>query len=520
MKILILGTSNSLRRGGWVTGLIEALPDAEVRNMSIGASPGLQYALLMDMDFSYYDYVVFDSVPNDEEYFYRTVNYSNQDFFNDIYYEMFSTISSQSRLIVLAIPLFTHFKEASGIFQTRELLARSAGAQFLCFRSIIENMHSLMDSIIDGFYDSQQHPTLFISNFIGKQIARVLNDDYANGGMVFIHDTRNFARNFVKRDLAKEYSPDKVYQVSNSLMAWNYVLLGQGDEITIDNTSLLIGFYVNVMKTKTHLDFIHNESKIATVSLMREPSDNGSFLKVFIPSPLNASCIDHIRLTGEVDGESSVPIIYRTDIAEQKTDDPLLSISELCMWNPSGVKFIDCVKNYNYDHCMITRQVNININNMYMSMDKSYPLSTSVHSFHGYAIAYDRMLCECVVLDKKLEKIYPGQLFPVHVNMSDDQGHFVVNIDGMDIELTCFAKGIGLSADHPLRTNRRFTLGESFGNTFTVINTLELLSSGKTVTYSSFKIDDIYMRCYKMRTTPMLAFNSRQIAAWEKFRLP
>lgn len=67
-EILILGTSNSILRKGWVAGLRDALPEAKIENLSVGASPGIQFALNIGIDFSSYDVVLLDSIPNDEEY--------------------------------------------------------------------------------------------------------------------------------------------------------------------------------------------------------------------------------------------------------------------------------------------------------------------------------------------------------------------------------------------------------------------------------------------------------------------
>lgn len=69
MRILILGTSNSILYPGWSFGLRQALPNATIENMSIGASPGIQFNTKLETTiFSEYDFVFFDSIPNDQTY--------------------------------------------------------------------------------------------------------------------------------------------------------------------------------------------------------------------------------------------------------------------------------------------------------------------------------------------------------------------------------------------------------------------------------------------------------------------
>ena len=65
MRILILGTSNSILRLGYVSGLSAQFPRAEIDNRSVGEAAGVQFACWGNIDFGAYDAVLFDSVPTD-----------------------------------------------------------------------------------------------------------------------------------------------------------------------------------------------------------------------------------------------------------------------------------------------------------------------------------------------------------------------------------------------------------------------------------------------------------------------
>ena len=97
MRVLILGTSNSLLKRGWVYGLSEALADAEIHNLSVGMSSYVQFAARMRIDFSAYDYVFFDSIPNDEA---LAREIGTDEFYYLLLKRILSTISAQSRLII------------------------------------------------------------------------------------------------------------------------------------------------------------------------------------------------------------------------------------------------------------------------------------------------------------------------------------------------------------------------------------------------------------------------------------
>jgi hypothetical protein len=154
LNILILGTSNSIMREGWVAGLRAALPDSFISNRSIGASPGTQFSAAMAYDFASFDFVFLDSVPNDEQRF----NGSDEvDYLNRICFEIASTIAAQTNLIILAFCLDRFLSKPTEIFSARRNIASAVNAQFVDVRQLVI---SRGPALLNGLplYEQEAHP--------------------------------------------------------------------------------------------------------------------------------------------------------------------------------------------------------------------------------------------------------------------------------------------------------------------------------------------------------------------------
>lgn len=506
MNILILGTSNSLRRNGWVKGLNEKLEGAEVTNLSIGASPGVQFASVMDMDFSKFDYVFFDSVPNDEEYFLKTLGYKNFKYYNQIYYELFSSIANQSKLIVMGIPLCSTFKNSSIIYKTRRLLAEKVGAQFICFKSIISNIHSFLNSPFENLYDMDPHPTEFVAYLIGKAIAEVLNDDFVSKELEFLHDRPDYSDGFVTMDLPESYSDDKKYVIQNSLFKETFAFLNEKEIITLEEDLSCVGFYINKKNTQAHVNLIADNKVLSEISLVRDV-DLKSFLKIFVPSPI-ANKINKITFNSEASEASCVPLTYHPLVKEKVVDEPIISISKMCFWRSSNVKWEDISRPF-FQSFEITNKVNFKVNGFFWEHRKFDFTGQMIFSLHGYAFMFDKELQQCVTIDKGLIPFYQNELLPVYIKINDNESaSFCVDLDGIRVTLSCFSYGIAVPDAHCLSNKSRKKLGVNLGVEF------ELMKYGDNY---SFLLGDTYLRCYKMNIDCGLKFNAKKASLWERF---
>lgn len=232
MKILILGTSNSILRDGWVKGLRDAAPaDVEITNSSIGASPGSQFAgwCGLDRDLTVYDYVVFDSVPNDE----NLVSYiGDQARYDRLLYELFATIAAQSHLIVLGFCNQRYAERRSRFYSLHHDLADKVGASFV--------------SVID-YALQKAGPTFMDGPHIHPSIAYQFGSEFLD--LVACLTRRpsgepSFAQNFVTMPLSTLCDAPQVSK-HNSLISDTFSLLLPGDVVDFGALQYLLGVYID-----------------------------------------------------------------------------------------------------------------------------------------------------------------------------------------------------------------------------------------------------------------------------------
>jgi len=128
LRILILGTSNSLRKGGWVAGLATTLPSAEIVNQSLGGAPSIQFALKMQTDFAQFDFVIFDALVNDQN---LGAPVGRLPRLGMHLFEIMSTIARSSRLIVLGLPTLPQLENETNIQRLHRDTASLVGGQFV-----------------------------------------------------------------------------------------------------------------------------------------------------------------------------------------------------------------------------------------------------------------------------------------------------------------------------------------------------------------------------------------------------
>lgn len=240
MNLLILGTSNSILTRGWSHGLAAALPNATIENLSFGSSPCSQFAWAMGRDFSKFDYVFFDTVPNDEKLGNRV---GNDQYFDRILFELLSTIASQTRLIVLGFCLDALVKETP-IHAKRRAFASALGAQFVSMRELSLKYGRSIIGDDAPLFESEAHPDRRIAFLVGIEIGRSLRR------LRYLMPSRsrtalNYSNNFHHDELVSTNAFHRVVNRRNRLVDVDLIEVDGGDFITLDPSRRCIGIYIN-----------------------------------------------------------------------------------------------------------------------------------------------------------------------------------------------------------------------------------------------------------------------------------
>ncbi|WP_141098323.1 hypothetical protein [Rhodoblastus acidophilus] len=249
-NILIMGTSNSLLKRGWVEGLRKALPNANIVNISIGGSPGTQYCCAIPQyDFSKFDYVVFDSVPNDElgEDF-----IGDPMFLNRVTFEIVSTIAAQTKVIVLGFCMARHAVKPSDIYLERRRIAAICGAQFISMREFAMRYgHSILGGSDDLIFETYAHPRQAIQNRVGFELGALLAQGaFPESGI----RAESFAHHFSTFDpAAADSTVGAVVNKKNSLMDVNFRVFDGDYTYPVPVDLPCVGFYMDILNTRCYV---------------------------------------------------------------------------------------------------------------------------------------------------------------------------------------------------------------------------------------------------------------------------
>ncbi|WP_347452902.1 hypothetical protein [Acinetobacter thermotolerans] len=348
-KILILGTSNSLFKGGWVAGLSHALQGYQIKNMSVGASQGFQFAGIVSQEnFSQYDYVFFDSLANEESYCLgrQADKYHYTDQVERLLYELMSTIASQTNLIVMGFCKHYAFDKESEIFQSRRRLTQNVGGYFFDIRKMLK-LHMMTHSLtIQDIYDETQHPKREISYEIGRRLGSVLEsislDKYKYA--------KDYSGNFSRQKISLK---DKTKEYKNSVMSLGVSRISKEDSIGLNNHLRCIGFYLNAIKTNCYVECSYQGKSVQEIGLLytvyNEQAEN--FQKIFVGLQ-DFPVIDTLRIIGS---DTDFQNLYFPLITHKQKLPSLdaLELSEVLYWDDKNA--LDPYPNdiFSYDESML-----------------------------------------------------------------------------------------------------------------------------------------------------------------------
>lgn len=245
MKILVLGTSNSILKGGWLDGLREAMPKTTILNASVGASPGTQFAAWLRRPLADFDAIIHETVINDENLA-RFVG--DQDFFDRIMFETLSSLSSRSRLIVLGFTNQRFLDSESPTYRQRRNMTFAAGGEFVGFREMVAAEADRLTTRNGSIFLDDRHFALPVAFSLGGALARAIKADRIKPASATAED---FAENYAVSDCAT--LDGRIETRSNSLVNERFLCLREGQSIAADPTQLLLGVHINASQTSCTL---------------------------------------------------------------------------------------------------------------------------------------------------------------------------------------------------------------------------------------------------------------------------
>lgn len=319
MRILILGTSNSILRHGYVSGLAAQFPAAEIDNRSVGQAAGIQFACWGNLDFGAYDAVLFDSVPTDE----HDSDHLNYDYdvARSLYFELFTTIAGQTRFLNIGLCSRKCLDEPTDVFFLHRDMTELVGGTFVDFRQfLIEHGPGIAlrgAPLMNDFY----HPNFAVAQEFGRRLAQIIVDAPPPKA-----GAPTFAANFSHLP-ASDFGVGEITRKSTRILSREFACLRPGDRIAIDPARRLVGFYLDYADTKGYLA-LHGPDGLRAKRLTFQTHASRLMMR-FVPmkTPMVADLVECIAAPHAYE-----PSYDALDDAGEAPPDHL-SISELAFWS-------------------------------------------------------------------------------------------------------------------------------------------------------------------------------------------
>lgn len=320
MKIMILGSSNSILKDGYVSTFNRAVAGMMVHNRSVGASPGIQYAVRCGENLSAYDYVIFDSIANEEN---LSGFVGTFDYIKEVTFQIFSTIAAQTKLVVLGFCNQRFSECPSAYYEMHKSIAHEVGGQFISAREF-GNEHR--GELPDGeplYQDGGAHLNTILAREFGSVLLRKIQSLPFRVG-----EAENFSRNFSVVDLPR-MGCGEVIEKSNSFTTRRFSRLYPGDTIRLDRSFYCLGAYVDALESSADLH-IEDGGSARDISLRYEISPEKIRVK-FVPFKNGA----------QVSSLSVVATAGAVERSPQDVDDPgqpgrFVTLEKLVCWTPGA----------------------------------------------------------------------------------------------------------------------------------------------------------------------------------------
>jgi hypothetical protein len=443
MRILILGTSNSLLKMGWVAGLREGLPSATIDNMSVGASPGIQFAQHLDIDFSAYDVVFMDSIPNDEEYreipyFSGSLGYSSETFVDRILYEIAATIASETFLVMLGFCRSFNLRSPSSTFNSHREIATATGAQFLDIRSLLAEFGpSLVADGEDLYEPHPAHPQSKISHHFGRLLGEVITPLLSQKSSV---SNRSYRENFSVWRAEDHAMQLKMFQ--NSLYSEKYAILTADEAIPLDFPGRCIGFNINTMATSGVVQLRGPSDDAVRISCFYRYSETG-IMKIFIPIP-NGRQVVEFSLSDNAENVHICGLL--SEKTAQEYAPTTIAVSRIVFWNgATDVPWRDTMgaeRDANLLTKIMRQRMLMTVNTLIQENIILNAIRSNLHgdnlvlfTHHGTVLTYDlaRDCCAHVVF---VDLTTSQTLYPVRLRLNGNSVTLFVAAYGLELVLS------------------------------------------------------------------------------------
>lgn len=231
-RYLVIGTSNSIVKGGWFDGFV-SIADAKVERKALGGAPFTQFfSELQSLDLAQYDLVILECSPNDESYSDK-VGFSW--FFDTLYQGFIASIIQYSNLLILRVPALDCITSPSNTWKRQLKIASELNVAVYDMSDSLLNGNAASD--IASLYRDKYHPKTELIHQAGVEFAKWLN-----GEKLDIYPAIQLKPAFGV--YTQRINRNNKVSISNSLIDENFDVLGLNESFKFERPGFCIGFFV------------------------------------------------------------------------------------------------------------------------------------------------------------------------------------------------------------------------------------------------------------------------------------
>ncbi|EQB31565.1 hypothetical protein [Sphingobium ummariense] len=244
MEILVIGTSNTIVKGGWFDSFTSSV-GMSVTRIALGGAPFLQF---MDVSgrvkSNDYRAIVVETSPNDESY---PSSVGSAWTFDKLYHDFIVSLNSIAPVFVLRIPPQDKWRSNSPIASRQKHICELAGAHYFDATDVMLQSSREMGAEV---YRDKYHPTTPVAARVGAHLS-----DFIRGS--------NFRpRRTARPCIVGSYALRKIDEFgleavsfSNSLVSEDFSIIPLGGKVVFDKPIFCLGFWMLSGRTNAMVRF-------------------------------------------------------------------------------------------------------------------------------------------------------------------------------------------------------------------------------------------------------------------------
>lgn len=299
MKILVVGTSNTLVKGGWYDGLLDVVAGShEVQRIALGGAPFSQFlSLLGEIESKAPDHVIVECAANDESY---AMHVGSDIFFDRLYFMFLSSLRSFAAVTVFRIPPQGTVETGCAVARRQAGICRQLDCEF--YDSAAEILD--LGKATGVPFRDKHHPQTEIARHIGQTFG-----DWLKGSLQAGRPSKG-CQNFstCANEFSIERSDFQTARIETALVSEDFAILKPGTTIRLPRNEFILGFFVNAGETRGVLRLDNSVQKRDIFCYFMEPSNKN--VKRYVPVSNGL----HVRRLSSLFAHQAADIALHTDL--------------------------------------------------------------------------------------------------------------------------------------------------------------------------------------------------------------